>query len=192
VAIKANQGRLEDDWRMSPKQAAFVAEYLKDLNATQAAIRAGYSETWANKNAHRLTVTDGIQRAIRSARERLFEAQLMSTLEAQALTAEIARFDIGTIQDDRGNLKPISEWPEAARRVVAGVEVIIKNAEAGDGVTDRVLKLKLPDRNKALDMIHRIHGAYAADKLEVSGEIATVEKRLIEARKRAAARKGEA
>jgi phage terminase small subunit len=192
VAIKANQGRLEDDWRMSPKQAAFVAEYLKDLNATQAAIRAGYSETWANKNAHRLTVTDGIQRAIRSARERLFEAQLMSTLEAQALTAEIARFDIGTIQDDRGNLKPISEWPEAARRVVAGVEVIIKNAEAGDGVTDRVLKLKLPDRNKALDMIHRIHGAYAADKLEVSGEIATVEKRLIEARKRAAARKAEA
>jgi phage terminase small subunit len=192
VAIKANQGRLSDDWRMSPKQALFVAEYLKDLNATQAAIRAGYSEAWANKNAHRLTVTDGIQRAIRSARERLFEAQLMSTIEAQALTAEIARFDIGTIQDDRGNLKSISEWPETARRVVAGVEVIIKNAKAGDGVTDEVLKLKLPDRNKALDMIHRIHGAYAADKLEVSGEIATVEKRLIEARKRAAARKGEA
>lgn len=33
---------------MTPKQSLFVAEYLKDLNATQAAIRAGYSETTAS------------------------------------------------------------------------------------------------------------------------------------------------
>ncbi|MPM16320.1 hypothetical protein SDC9_62698 [bioreactor metagenome] len=39
---------------MTPKQAAFVNEYLIDLNATQAAIRAGYSPTWANKQAHLL------------------------------------------------------------------------------------------------------------------------------------------
>ena len=33
--------------KLTPKQARFVEEYLVDLNATQAAIRAGYSESTA-------------------------------------------------------------------------------------------------------------------------------------------------
>ena len=33
--------------KLTPKQSMFVIEYLKDLNATQAAIRAGYSEDTA-------------------------------------------------------------------------------------------------------------------------------------------------
>lgn len=36
--------------KLTPKQQAFIDEYLIDLNATQAAIRAGYSE----KNAHKI------------------------------------------------------------------------------------------------------------------------------------------
>jgi phage terminase small subunit len=36
---------------MTPKRQRFVAEYLKDLNAIQAAIRAGYSEKTANEQA---------------------------------------------------------------------------------------------------------------------------------------------
>lgn len=39
---------------MTPKQAAFVDEYLIDLNATQAAIRAGYSEKTAQEQSSRL------------------------------------------------------------------------------------------------------------------------------------------
>lgn len=35
--------------KLTPKQARFVEEYLVDLNATQAAIRAGYSETTARQ-----------------------------------------------------------------------------------------------------------------------------------------------
>lgn len=39
---------------MTPKQEAFVREYLIDLNATQAAIRAGYSEQTAEQQGHQL------------------------------------------------------------------------------------------------------------------------------------------
>jgi hypothetical protein len=39
---------------LTPKQRAFVLEYLKDRNATQAAIRAGYSEASAHSQAHDL------------------------------------------------------------------------------------------------------------------------------------------
>lgn len=52
---------------LTPKQAAFVQEYLLDLNATQAAIRAGYSRKRASETAYQLlqktTVSEAIQKA---------------------------------------------------------------------------------------------------------------------------------
>lgn len=188
MALEKNQQALEDDWRMSPRQALFVAEYLKDLNATQAAIRAGYSASWANKNAHRLTVTDGIRKAITAAREDFFRAQHMNAAEALAINAQLARVNYRDFFDERGNIKPVSEWTEAMGLALAGVEVIIKNAKAGDGVVDEVHKIKLTDRTRALDMIHRINGSYAAEKHEVTGELDLVSARMVAARKRLAER----
>lgn len=52
---------------LTPKQAAFVDEYLVDLNATQAAIRAGYSEKNAHKIASELLGKTGVAAAIRAA-----------------------------------------------------------------------------------------------------------------------------
>ena len=49
---------------LTPKQRRFVEEFLVDLNATQAAIRAGYSPRTANKVGLRLLVNVGIQEAI--------------------------------------------------------------------------------------------------------------------------------
>ena len=47
---------------LTAKQAAFVREYLIDLNATQAAIRAGYSAKTANVD-QRLTQEEGLEQA---------------------------------------------------------------------------------------------------------------------------------
>ena len=49
---------------LTPKQQRFVDEYLVDLNATQAAIRAGYSEKTARTQAAHLLAKDNIQSAI--------------------------------------------------------------------------------------------------------------------------------
>ena len=48
----------------TPKQQKFCEEYLIDLNATQAAIRAGYSEDTANQQGPRLLVNVGVQAEI--------------------------------------------------------------------------------------------------------------------------------
>lgn len=53
---------------LTPKQDAFVAEYLVDLNATQAAIRAGYSEHTAASIGHELLTKSEIQAAIAEAK----------------------------------------------------------------------------------------------------------------------------
>lgn len=59
---------------MTPKQERFVEEYLIDLNATQAAIRAGYSKRSAysigEENLRKPAVMDAVQEAIRARRER--------------------------------------------------------------------------------------------------------------------------
>lgn len=52
---------------LTPKQQRFVEEYLIDLNATQAAIRAGYSEKTANEQGSRLLANVSISEAIAEA-----------------------------------------------------------------------------------------------------------------------------
>lgn len=56
---------------LTPKQALFVDEYLRDMNATQAAIRAGYSAKTAESAGPRLLGNVRVQQAISAARERL-------------------------------------------------------------------------------------------------------------------------
>ena len=53
--------------KLTDKQTAFVREYLVDLNATQAAIRAGYSERTAYSVGQRLLKNVEIQRAVAAA-----------------------------------------------------------------------------------------------------------------------------
>lgn len=52
---------------LTPKQQRFVEEYLIDLNATQAAIRSGYSEKTANEQASRLLANVNIAQAVKKA-----------------------------------------------------------------------------------------------------------------------------
>jgi len=54
---------------LTPRQSRFVDEYLVDLNATQAAIRAGYSARTANEQGPRLLVNVRIATAIQIAQE---------------------------------------------------------------------------------------------------------------------------
>ena len=55
--------------KLTPKQQLFVREYLKDLNATSAAIRANYSERTARQQASRLLSNVNIQNAIAELRD---------------------------------------------------------------------------------------------------------------------------
>ena len=61
------------DKGLTPNQQRFVEEYLIDLNATQAAIRAGYSAKTANEQAARLLAKVSIQSAVSDAKAKRSE-----------------------------------------------------------------------------------------------------------------------
>lgn len=88
---------------MTPKQARFVEEYLVDLNATQAATRAGYSARTANEQGARLLAKASVQEAIQvarvalSARTEITQESIMADIEA------IKRDAMQVVYDDDGN-----------------------------------------------------------------------------------------
>jgi hypothetical protein len=67
---KATNRAIGNRKAMTDKQQRFVAEYLKDLNATQAAIRAGYSPKAANREGARLLSKVDISAAIVAGKRR--------------------------------------------------------------------------------------------------------------------------
>ena len=56
--------------KLTPKQDSFCQEYMVDCNATQAAIRAGYSKRTAGKIASHLVVKSSIKQRIKELQEK--------------------------------------------------------------------------------------------------------------------------
>lgn len=77
--------------KLTPKQAAFVHEYLMDLNATQAAIRAGYSKKTANRIATENLSKPVIQEAIQEARDAREKRSMITVEWVLAQIASIAQ-----------------------------------------------------------------------------------------------------
>lgn len=153
---------------LARKHARFVAEYLKDLNATQAAIRAGYSKKTAKAQGSRLLTKADIAQAVASGTaKQLASAELTATRVLEEYR-RLAFMDARSFFDDRGNLKPFSELTEEQGSALAGFEAIIKNAQAGDGVTDTIHKIKFWDKTRALESLAK-HFGLLTEKVEHSG-----------------------
>ena len=118
---------------LTDQQIAFCVEYVLDLNATQAAIRAGYSEKTARQQGSRLlsnvNVQDEIQRrfAIRTERVGYDADALLQELLADK-DADIAEI----YYRDSNTLKPVHEWPAHFRR--GGLVVGVKTREIWETV----------------------------------------------------------
>ena len=155
---------------MTPKQERFVAEYLKDLNATQAAIRAGYAKKNADVTGPRLLGNVGIAEAIAAGQQRqLVSADLTAVATLEAIRRQVVG-DIRSLFDADGNFKAIKDLTAEEAALIAGFELVIKNAAAGDGITDRVRKVKLKDQARYVEMAAK-HFGLLTDTVEHKGEI---------------------
>ena len=85
---------------MTPKQQAFVREYLIDLNATQAAIRAGYSKRNADKIGSELLGKTRVDKAVQEGMDKRAEKV---SLEAEDVLKSIIRLGVKAEEADRYN-----------------------------------------------------------------------------------------
>jgi len=149
---------------LTPKQARFVEEYLIDMNATRAAIRAGYSEKTANQQGPRLLEHPEIAAAIDAAKSARSErAQIDALWVLQRLVSE-AEADLADLFGDNGELLPVEAWPLIWRQgLVQGVEVLeLFEGHGADRVhIGRLRKIKLDSRIKRIELIGKHIGVNA-------------------------------
>jgi phage terminase small subunit len=108
--------------KLTPKQAKFCEEYLIDLNATQAAIRAGYSAKTAEKIAHENQRKPEIQARVEELRQLQQERTQVTADRVVEKLWKIATFDVRSVvtwDEVKGfEFKPIEDWDESARTVM--------------------------------------------------------------------------
>ena len=157
---------------LTPKQELFCHEYILDLNATQAAVRAGYSKKTANRISAKLMSKVGIQNLITELQvERNNRVQIDADYILKRLV-EIDKMDALDIHNDDGSLKDMKDWPLVWRQFICGLELAEMRNGDDEVMAVTIKKIKWPDKVKNLELLgrHVIVGAFK-DKLEVSGNL---------------------
>lgn len=146
---------------MTDKNKRFVEEYLIDLNATQAAIRAGYSPSTAYSIGNELLRKPEISKALAQAQA---ERSKRTGVSQDRIIRELAKIAFSNLPDI---VDPFdgSVIATADRDDLACIQSIkVKQTE---GSTER--EVKLADKMRALELLGRHLGMFK-DKLEISGK----------------------
>lgn len=146
---------------LTAKQQRFVEEYLVDLDATKAAIRAGYAPKAAGQQGYQLLQIPSIAAAIKAKRDQV-TAKLDISIERVLLeAARLAFFDARKLFNADGSPKKLTELDDDTAAAIQGVDVAtIGNEEIGIG---QVLKYKAADKNSAVERFFKYHGLFDKD-----------------------------
>ena len=148
---------------MNARRKRFVQEYLKSGNATQAAIKAGYSKKTARQLGQRLLSFVDIKAEIARLSQAVEDASICSIAERKQILSEIAR---GRLQDF------CTSGPDG---FVPNVGLENLNSRALKSVTTKVhcngkdtdaafvTKLELRDPAQAIEILNKMDGVYAKD-----------------------------
>lgn len=156
---------------LTDKQARFVEEYLVDLNATQAAIRAGYSERSARQMAAENMAKPVIAQAIAEAQQARSERTEITQDMVLRELAKIGFSDIRKLFTPGGNLLAVSDLDDDAAACISSIEITTRKARGGDDdEVEEVSKVRLWDKRAALVDIGKHLGMFK-DKVELSGAV---------------------
>lgn len=151
---------------LTDKQEMFCREYLIDLNATQAAIRAGYSEKTARASGCENLTKPDIQNRIAELKADRNEQVNVDAAYVLRRLIEIDEMDVLDILLANGELKPIKDWPKVWRTTLSGMDV---TEMAGDAA-GLLKKIKWPDKVKNLELLGK-HVTVQAFKDNVKNEL---------------------
>jgi len=169
---------------LSVQHQRFVAEYLIDLNATAAYRRTYGLVKDADVSGPRLLGIVGIAEAIAVGAAAHLAANDLSASRVLEELRRIAFANVREYFEDTGDAKHPHSLSVEQGAALAGFEVLIKNAKAGDGVTDTIHKFKLWDKVKSLELLakhfHLVDEVLTIDTVKADERVA----RLTAARKR--------
>ena len=150
---------------MTAKQQRFCEEYQIDLNATRAAIRAGYSPKSAKTNGPRLLENAGVRARVEAMMARLSRRTGVSSERVVRELARVAFASMPDVADMRtATLRP--EATEDDRAAIASVRV-----KDGDVFTER--EIRMCDKVRALELLGKHLGMFT-DNVRVDGAVPVI------------------
>lgn len=166
--------------KLTEKQQRFVEEYLIDLNATQAAIRAGYSAKTADQQGSRMLANVKVQQAISVA---MAERSKRTGINQDRVVLELARIafvKMTDLVDSHGRIKDGASEDDLA--CIESVKYKQSESETGSSVEREV---KISPKLKALELLGKHLGMWN-DKIDVNitqAEMERLKKQKEEAQK---------
>lgn len=145
---------------LTDKQRRFCEEYLVDLNATQAAIRAGYSESTANRIASENLSKPDIQEYIHKLKKARSER---TRITADMVLQELGKVGFSNVKDYLNEDLTMKELPAITRKKAKAIQSIKKTVTEFEGGVKEVIEFRLHDKLKALEMIGRHIGFFEKD-----------------------------
>ena len=132
IFVKRGGGKLANDSNLTLKQKRFADEYIITANATQAAIKAGYSKKYANTNANKL---------------------LQNTTIKQYLDKRLKEIE----SEKTASIKEVMEYLTSVMRGEQTEQVLKSAGDYQQEITD--IDVSAKDRLKAADLLNKIHQA---------------------------------
>lgn len=160
---------------LTPQQKQFAQEYLVDLNATQAAIRAGYSPKTARTQASQLLAKRNIQDLVYKYNQERLER---TKIDADFVLKEhykLATSDVAECFNDDGTMKDITAMPKNIRLAIASFKVQENLDKETGELTGYTKEVKLWSKDKNLENLGR-HLKLYTDKKEISGSVELADK----------------
>ena len=154
--------------KLTEKQQLFVDEYLIDLNATQAAIRAGYSVKTANEQGSQNLAKLSIQQAIA---EKMAERSRRTGVNQDRVVLELAKMafvKMTDVVDSNGKIKENATDDDLA--CIESVKYKHSDTETGYSVEREV---KIGSKLKALELLGKHLGMWN-DKIDVNVAVPVV------------------
>ncbi len=146
--------------KLNPRQARFVDEFMVDLNATQAARRAGYSPHTARQagaeNLSKPVIAKEIARRTAALAER-------NDITVDAYVQDLEdrlRADLADLFDEQGDVLPIDQWPVVWRRGMVTRLRVVEERKNGQLMTRRIISIRFADRTPLKRLLGRHLGAF--------------------------------
>jgi len=152
-----------DEVKLTAKEERFCYQYVLYLNATKACKLAGYSERTADVAGSRLLGKVKVQERIKYLKANLAETAEISALRVLKEHEKIAFADAGQLRDGWMSLKDFEDLTDEQKAIIQ--EVTTRDTKFGTEV-----KIKLFDKQRALDSISNMLGFDAPVKTELTGK----------------------
>lgn len=161
---------------LPPRQEMFVLEYLKDFNATNAAIRAGYSKKTAHVQGPRLLGNVAVAKFLAAAMDERKERVKIDTDRLEQEAERIAVSDIRKLVKD-GMLLRLEDIPDELAPAISSIEVVTK--QLGEGEIERIAKIRFWDKPSTIKLLFQVrgHGHLNDKNVNLAGEMTVTTKK---------------